>query len=145
MNEREQGKVLSDVKQKLGISETALAKRIGKPQQWVNKRIRIALNLRPDVVEALENDKITMSVAEVISTLDPTLQGLFLIYILENNIGRNEAEVRKAKKRFLNNTIYTIGHDGRKLTDFIQILKENGIEYVLDIRFSVESSFESGV
>jgi hypothetical protein len=39
-----------------------------------------------------------------------------------------------AKKRFLNNTIYTIGIQGRKITDFIEIFKENGIEYVLDIR-----------
>jgi hypothetical protein len=58
----------------------------------------------------------------------------------QNNIGNNETEVRKAKKRFLNNTIYTIGYEGKELNDFIKILKDNGIEYLLDVRFSVEES-----
>lgn len=140
MSEREQGKVLSDVKQQLSISEATLAKKIGKTQQWVNKRIRIALNLHQNVVEALESNKITMSVAEVISSLDSTLQGLFLIYILENNIGKDEHLTRKAKKRFQNTLIYTIGNEDRLIQNFIDVLKECKIEYILDIRQDPDNS-----
>ena len=92
------------------------------------------MDLHDSVAKALEENQITMSIASVIATLDIGLQAQFLLYILENNIGHDENEVRKAKKRFLNNTICTIGIEGRKITDFIDILKKNGIEYVLDIR-----------
>lgn len=67
-------------------------------------------------------------------------QDSFLLYILENNIAKDENEVRKAKKRFLNNTIYTIGYEGRDLQTFIQTLKDNGIEQLIDIRYSNEYS-----
>ena len=52
---------------------------------------------------------------------------------------KTNVEVRKAKKHFLNTAIYTIGYEGRKLKDFIQILKDNQIGYLMDIRFINES------
>jgi len=48
--------------------------------------------------------------------MDMPLQEAFLSYILTNNI-RDEAEVRKAKKCFLNTTIYTIGYEGKEISD----------------------------
>jgi uncharacterized protein (DUF488 family) len=36
--------------------------------------------------------------------------------------------------------IYSIGYEGRDLTTFIQTLKDNGIEQVIDIRYSNECS-----
>lgn len=98
------------------------------------------MDLSNDVILALDNNQITNSVAEIIGSLEPRLQDEFLFYISQNNIGRNEVEVRKAKKRFLNNTIYTIGYEGRDLAAFIQTLKDNGIEQVIDIRYSNECS-----
>jgi hypothetical protein len=74
-----------------------------------------------------------MITATIISTVDMSLQGAFLIYLSKNNI-KDESEVRKAKKRFLNNTIYTIGYEGKELKDVITTLKANGIEYLLDLR-----------
>jgi ParB/RepB/Spo0J family partition protein len=139
MNEREQGKALHEITHKFNISGKELAKRLGKTAEWVNSRIRLAMKLSDRVGKALDDNKISLSVADIISSMNMTDQEPFLLYILENNIAKEENEVRKFKKRFLNNTIYTIGHDGRKTTDFIQVLKENGIEYVLDIRFSSES------
>lgn len=110
MSEREQGKVLHQITQEFGISQTDLAKKIGKSRNWVDKRIRLALNLHPDIVKALEDNKISMTMAEIISSLEPALQSPFSSYLLNNNI-KDEAEVRKAKRHFLNNTIYTIGYE----------------------------------
>lgn len=141
MSEREQGKVLHQITQEFGISQTELAKRIGKGRKWVDARIRLALDLHADVVSALESGKIGMRVAEIISTLDMGTQRLFLLYICENKI-TDQDEVRTAKKRFLNNTIYTIGYEGKELAPFIQQLKEAGIEYLYDVRFSTESPFK---
>lgn len=142
MSEREQGKILHQITQEFGISGTELARRIGKGEDWVRRRIKLALDLHESVAEALENNIITMRVAEIIATLEIQPQAGFLLYICNNKIERNEAEVRKAKKCFLNNTIYTIGYEGKELKEFIELLKSNGIEYLLDVRFSVESQYK---
>jgi len=142
MSEREQGKVLHEITEKFDISNVELAKKLSKSEKWVRSRVRLALDLSDKVANALETNKITMSVAEIIGSLEPRLQDEFLIYICKNNIERNEAEVRKAKKYFLNTTIYTIGYEGKEIKDFIEILKKNNIEMLLDVRFSTESPYK---
>jgi hypothetical protein len=52
---------------------------------------------------------------EIIASLGRADQPKFLEYLKSNNIERNEAEARVAKRRFLNNTIYTIGYEGKEL------------------------------
>ena len=72
------------------------AKKIGKSQGWVNKRIRTALDLTTKVANALDKGLISFSVAEIIGGLDTNLQDLFLEYILSNKI-TDPDDVRKAK------------------------------------------------
>jgi hypothetical protein len=114
------------------LSHRDLAKKLGKSHTWVDNRIKLAMNLHDAVAKALDEDKISTKTAEIISTLNMATQLPFLLYILENKI-TNVDEVRKAKKRFLNNTIYTIGYESRQLSDFIEVLKKNEIEHVLDV------------
>ena len=141
MSQREQGKVLLQIKEAFQISGPELAKRIGKKKDWVNDRIRLALDLHPQVAKALEDGKIKSQIAEVISGLKKEEQPPFLLYILENNItDRNEAY--KARKRFLNNTIYTIGYEGKEIQQYIDTLKNNGIEQLIEVRFSTESLYK---
>ena len=141
MSEREQGKVLHQITQEFGISSRDLSKRIGKNRVWIDRRIRLAMDLHQRVADALEAGKISMRAAEIIASLPLAPQEPFLLYILQNNI-TDENEVRAAKKRFLNNTLYTIGYEGKELAPFIQQLKEAGIEYLFDVRFSTESPFK---
>jgi len=139
MSEVEQGKVLHEITEKYNLSNVELAKKLGKSEFWVRSRIKLAFNLHENVAKALEAGTIGFKVAEIISGLDPRSQNDFLLYISGNNI-KDESEVRIAKKRFLNNTIYTIGYEGRGLQTFIQTLKDNGIEQLTDIRYSNECS-----
>jgi ParB-like chromosome segregation protein Spo0J len=136
MTEREQGKVLFEIKSNFNLSDAELGRRIGKDHKWIGRRILLAMNLNKDVQQALEDKKINNSVAEVIGTLEPGSQTQFLEYLLKNNITSRE-DAYKLKKYYLNTTIYTIGYEGKELKDFIKILKDNGIEYLLDVRFSV--------
>lgn len=106
---------------------------------WVNKRIRVALKLNKNIADALDKGTIYLSIAEIIATLDDFLQESFLLYISQNNI-LVEADIRKAKKRFQNNTIYTIGVENRLIQNLINILKENKIEYIIDTRQGPENS-----
>src|SRR5574340_1303885 len=141
MSEKEQGKVLSEILTASTMSENELAKKIGKHHSWVNRRIRLALNLVPEVTKALEDKKIGMEVAYLIGTMESALQAPFLLYISANNITDAES-VRIAKKRFLNNTIYTIGYEGKDLKQFLDLLKNTGIEQVIDVRFSAVSQYK---
>lgn len=133
MNEREQGKVLHEIMQngKINgkpIDGKQIAKQLGKSEKWVNSRVRLALKLSDKVAKALDDNSISLNVADILTSMDQRNQDDFLLYISENNIMKDESEVRKAKKRFLNNTIYTIGHEGRDLNTFIQTSKENYLE-----------------
>lgn len=139
MTEREQGKVLHQITEAFNISGAELAKKIGKDSKWVNRRIKMALDLEPEVVKALEEGKITMRLAEIIAGANP--QGSFLLYILKHNI-TTEDEARIAKRRFLNNTIYTIGYEGKEIQQFIDLLKNTGVEHLIDVRFSAESQYK---
>lgn len=142
MTPREQGKVLHQIVTTLDISQKELARKIGKPFSWVNERIRSAIDLHPSVIKAVEENKIPWSLASrVIATLPPTAQQSFLIYLLENNIKDVEG-ARVAIRRFLNTTLYTIGYEGKSLDQFLTILKANGIETLIDVRFSVESQYK---
>ena len=108
MSDREQGKILHQITQEYNISGSELARRIGKGREWVNRRIRISLDLHDDVAVALDTGKITAGAAEIIAVLARNVQPDFLKYIITNGITGAD-EIRKAKKCFLNNTIYTIG------------------------------------
>lgn len=142
MTEVEQGKILAKITQNFNISPSGLAKKIGKDHKWVTKRIRTALSLHPDVSKALEESKITFEVASnVIASIEIGRQAQFLIYLLENNI-RSTEDARKAKKRFENTTLFTVGYEGKSLDQFLTILKTNGIETLIDVRFSVESQYK---
>ena len=143
MSQREQGKVIHTIISEFGISEAELARKIGKGKTWVNERLKLALDLHPDVIKAIEENKISNTIAaRVISTIKPvSSQRTFLIYLLENNI-ITEADAIKAKHRFLNDTLYTVGYEGKSLDQFITILKTNGIETLIDVRFSVESQYK---
>ena len=63
----------------------------------VEERIELLPILQPDVNEALENDRITMSIAKMINKMDQTLQESFLKHIFQKNIGKDELEVYKEK------------------------------------------------
>jgi ParB family chromosome partitioning protein len=142
MTPREQGKVLHQIVTILDISQRELARRIGKGETWVRDRIKSAIDLHPDVIKAVDEKKITWAVASrVIATLPLRSQSAFLIYLLENNITGDD-DARIALRRYLNDTLYTIGYEGKSLDQFLTILKTNGIETLIDVRFSVESQYK---
>jgi hypothetical protein len=108
----------------------------------VRDRIKSAIDLHPDVIKAVDEKKITWAVASrVIATLPLRSQSAFLIYLLENNITGDD-DARIALRRYLNDTLYTIGYEGKSLDQFLTILKTNGIETLIDVRFSVESQYK---
>lgn len=142
MTEREQGKILHQIASNLSLSNAQIAQKIGKSKDWVNHRVKLALDLHEDVAKALESGEITFALAaRIIAQLPMKTQSSFLIYLLQNNI-KDVDKARVAMRRFLNTTLYTIGYEGKSLDQFLTILKTNGIETLIDVRFSVESQYK---
>ena len=142
MTEREQGKILHQIASNLSLSSAQIAYKIGTSKHWVNHRVKLALDLHEDVAKALESGEITFALAaRIIAQLPMKTQSSFLIYLLQNNI-KDVDKARVAMRRFLNTTLYTVGYEGKSLDQFLTILKTNGIETLIDVRFSVESQYK---
>jgi ParB family chromosome partitioning protein len=114
MTPREQGQVLAKIMEEHSLSQREIAKRLNVSPDWVSQRVRVALELHEKVARQL---------------------------MIDNNITLN-TDAWPLRRRFLNDVIYTIGYQGHTAETFINSLKENKIERVMDVRFSAESQFK---
>jgi len=141
MTVREQGKVLSKMMESYGWNQTELARKLNVGQQWVARRLRVALELHEEVAKALDQGKIGFQVAAIIAGIAPEEQLQFMQIIIKKGI-TDHTDAGLLRRQYLNDTIYTIGYQGKNIEQFIKILKENEIELLLDARFSSESQYK---
>lgn len=139
MSQVEQGRVLRDITLNCGLSGADLAKIIGKSQPWVTRRIQLALH--ESVSKTLVNGDISNTIALIIATVEKSIQPVLLNLLKSKNI-TNEEDAKRERDRLLNNTIYTIGYEGRESEQFIELLKKDGIEHPIDVRLSAESQYK---
>ena len=159
MTDLEEAEAVKRLMDEYNLDGNSVAKLLGVSPTWVSNRLALVMRLIDDVREALVRGKITLEHAVLISRLtikhekklpdgttkieripDERKQRLFLKYIIERKLPTSKA--REALKWLQNDTIYTIGYEGRTLDEFIQVLKEHGIELVIDIRKSGQSRFK---
>lgn len=69
MSAKEQGKVLSGMIEKFGYTQRQLAEKLDVTPAWINSRLKVALELHENVVEALDKNQINLEVASVIGTV----------------------------------------------------------------------------
>ncbi|MHA1227445.1 MAG: ParB/RepB/Spo0J family partition protein [Candidatus Hodarchaeales archaeon] len=141
MTEIEEGRILKSLMEQDGLTQKELAEKIGKSSTWVSNRLSLVLRIHDDVRKALTQNKITFELIPVIGTVDIKLQPKFLNLILEKNIS-NANDARKLRDYLQNDTIYTIGFMGKKIIEFLNILKDNQIDTVIDIRYNTASQFK---
>lgn len=144
MSEIEEGKVIQRYIARYNLTQKDISKRIGKSETWVYRRLGLVLDIIKDVQDALSRRVISGEHATLISQISKNKfddwkekQKQFLKLILKNKWTRDET--RDQLKKFFNQTIYTIGYEGKTIDDFISILKDNKIQTVVDIRGSVDS------
>lgn len=135
----EKGKVINKIINEYGISQKELSFKLGISQAQVSKLLTLALSLHKSVADALNSGKINYGVASVIGSLELNQQSKFLNIIVDKRITQ-PSEASSLKARFLNDTIYTIGYQGKSLDSLIEILKDNNIDVLIDIRESGKSS-----
>ena len=133
MDPMEEAQAILKLINEYGLTETEVAKRLGKSVTWVSQRIAIALKLPDEVKKLLETGKLPLSVAVLATRIpDREKQIKFVQKVVEENMSADEA--RDYLAVLLNDTIYTIGYEGRTLDEFIDVLKKNDIKVLIDIR-----------
>lgn len=141
MTATEKGKVINKIITKYEITQKDLATKLGISEGSISNFLTLALDLHEDVSTALSNGEINYGIATIIGSLKFKLQPMFLEIILTRKVS-DPTTARKLKAKFLNDTIYTIGYQGKKSIDFIEILKNNEIEILIDVRFSAKSTMK---
>ncbi len=133
----EEGNVVLRIMQKHGLSEDEVAKKLGVSKKWVRERLALVLKVHEEVRKLVQEGKLSLGHAVVISKIeDPQKQLKFAKLILEKGWTVKQAE--EALVEFLNDTIFTIGYEGRTFEEFIDLLKKHDIKVVLDVRHDVE-------
>ena len=141
MSKLEEGKVINDLLTEHELTQSELAEKLGKSQRWVSERIKVALELDPKVKGLVQEGDLSYSIARIVTQVPEERQLEFAEHLLENDV-TDSAEASKYKQRFLNDTLYTVGYQGRDFDEFASLLKENDVDILVDVRGSADSSYK---
>jgi ParB family chromosome partitioning protein len=100
----------------------------------------MGFDLHEDVVHALDTGEITQPIAAIIGTVSTGTQPQVLKILLDRGETR-QAAAQTVVRMFANATIFTIGYQGRDITAFIDVLHENAIDLVVDIRYVADPGY----
>lgn len=144
LKEIEEGKAIQKMIDKYDYTHKQVAERLRKSPRWVSNRLSLAMDITNSVKKAMVDLKISVTQAIEIAKLSMEDQDKFLKIVLrrvEENDGNpiSVEETKILRKRFTNDTIFTIGYSGWDIDDFINNLKENKINVLVDIRENVKS------
>ncbi|HOV82964.1 MAG TPA: ParB/RepB/Spo0J family partition protein [Methanothrix sp.] len=145
MSPLEEGLAIRSYMSDYDQTQDQIAKELGRSRQWVGERLALAINISEEVQAALAAGGITLKQAVIISQIENE-QNAFLAILLKEQKDKQRTltkeETRALFHCFQNDTIYTIGYAGRDWKAFVAILKEHGIEQLVDIRDSAKSTFK---
>jgi len=157
LEEIEEAKAVKKLIDKYEWSQRTAAVQLGVSPMWISNRLALVMRIIDEVQEALGEGKISMEHAVLISRLtvekrvteegervtktfpDEKRQRFFLNVISERKLSRDEA--REVLKWIQNDTIYTIGYEGKDLDGFMDILKESKVDVLIDVRESGKSRY----
>ena len=147
LREIEEGRAIKKIMDKSHLTQKQVGERLGKSKDWVGKRLSLALDVIKEVQDAITRNVISVEQAVIIGQLPKNRQGKFLDLIIarQGELDRKLSadETRLELRRFLNDTIYTVGYEGWDLADFIKSLKDNKKWETLNHNFY--SNFIAGI
>ena len=133
----QEGELVYRIMVKHKLTEKQVAERLGVSVEWVSKRLALVLKVHEEVKRLVAEGKLSLGHAVVISRIkDPTKQVKFAHLIIRNGWSVKQAE--EALIEFINDTIFTIGYEGRSFEEFVDLLKKHEIKVVIDIRHEVD-------
>lgn len=141
MSKLEEGRVVNNLMTEYELSQAGVADKLGKSKSWVSDRVKVALNLRPEVKGLVEEGELSYSLARVVTQVEDDHQYEFAQLLIDQDIS-NGKEARQLAIRFLNDTLYTVGYEGRDFSEFVEILERTEIEILVDVRASTSSNYK---
>jgi len=127
LQEIEEGKAIKKIMDKFGLNQKQIGDKLGKSDTWVWSRLSVALDVIKEVQDTISRGGISVAQAVIISQIPKNRQSKFLNLVIarQRELNRKllDNETRLELRRFLNDTIYTIGYEGWDLKDFIKTLK----------------------
>jgi ParB family chromosome partitioning protein len=141
MEQREQGEVIVQMMNEHELSQAEIADRLSRSEDWVHRRVRLALDLHEDVINALNDGEISNTIASIAGRIDENQQPAFVRYVKNRDVS-SQPEAREARRRLVNDTIYTIGYEGRDWESFASVLSNNDVDVLVDVRGSAESQYK---
>jgi len=133
----EEGEAIYNIMVKHGLTEKQIAEKLGVSVEWVSKRLALVLKVHEEVKKLVAERKLSLGHAVVISKIpEMEKQIKFAQLILKNGWSVKQAE--EALIEFLNDTIFTIGYEGRSFEELVNLLKKYNIKVVLDIRHDID-------
>lgn len=82
LREIEEGKAIKKIMDKSHLTQKQIGERLGKSQQWVGKRLSLALDVIKEVQDAITTGGITINQAVIISQLPKNRQSKFLDLVI---------------------------------------------------------------
>lgn len=133
----QEGELIYRIMVKHKLTEKQVAEKLGVSVEWVSKRLALVLKVHEEVRKLVAEGKLSLGHAVIISKIkDPNKQVKFAKLIIRN--GWNVKQAEEALIEFVNDTIFTIGYEGRSFEEFLNLLKKYEIKVVLDVRHEVE-------
>ena len=133
----QEGELVYRIMVKHGLTERQVAERLGVSVEWVSKRLALVLKVHEEVRKLVAEGRLSLGHAVVISKIpDPVKQVRFAHLIIKNDWSVKQAE--EALIEFINDTIFTIGYEGRGFEEFIELLKRHEVRVVIDVRRDIE-------
>lgn len=141
MSKLEEGKVVNRLMSEHNLTQSSVAEKLGKSTSWVSDRVKVALNLRPEVKGLVEEGDLSYTLARVVTTIEEQRQLDFAKLLIEQDV-TSEKEANELARRFDNDTVYTIGYEGRDFEEFAEVLDDHDIDVLVDIRESTSSNYK---
>ncbi len=141
MSKIAEGKVINDILDEHDMTQQELAEQLGKSKKWVSDRVKVALDLEPEVKGLVEEGELSYTLARVVRQVEADRQLEFAKRLIEQSV-TNETKATQVRRRFENDTIHTVGYEGREFGEFVELLDEAGVEILVDVRASGDSTYK---
>lgn len=141
MSKIEEGRVINEMLDDHEMSQRDLAEKIGKSHRWVRERVQVALELDPKVKGLVQEGDLSYNIARIVTQVDDDRQLEFAEHLIDNDV-TSAAEASTFKQRFQNDTLFTIGYEGRDFDELVSILEEHGVAILVDVRKSGNSTYK---
>jgi ParB family chromosome partitioning protein len=141
MSKLEEGRVVNNLMNEHNLTQSEVADKLDKSSTWVSDRVKVALNLTPEVKGLVEEGELTYNLARVVAQCDESNQLEFAKLLIESDVTQ-VGEASELLRRFRNDTLLTIGYEGRDFEEFISILKEAETDVLVDVRASTSSNYK---